>query len=307
MSAVVRDLCCIVLNHFGAERTAACARALLGQTLDTLYLVDNSADAAQARALHVLAAALEDDGAGFDVRVLCHDRNLGFAGGVNAAVAVDRASGGHRYYLLLNNDALVPAGGVAALRGALGAEPRAALASPRIRTGARCGCWLYYHPVLGHITHRPSPRAFPYLTGACLLIDAAFIDDGGPFDETFFFYGEDVLLTWRVRQRGGLARCVPDVVVDHAGSASSGQCTAFYEYYLVRGHLLLADKLARNRWQRYGYLLGRIGYLPLRALRRCLRFQSLLPARALWWAAAGSSPVPAAGAQPPMARASGRY
>lgn len=55
MSDATPELCCIVLNHFGAERTAACAGALAGQALDTLYLVESSADAAQMRALRAIA------------------------------------------------------------------------------------------------------------------------------------------------------------------------------------------------------------------------------------------------------------
>jgi GT2 family glycosyltransferase len=276
------EICCIVLSHFGAGRTRACARALLGQPITTLYLVDNSADRREAQAIRDLAAELARDGTGFAVRVLCPAQNLGYARGVNAAVADDRAAGGHALYLLLNNDALLPAGAVATLVQALREAPSAALVGPRIRNRGRTVCGLYYWAWLGHGSVRPLPGAMHFLTGACLLLDAAVIGPDGPFDEDFFLYGEDVLLNHQVRRRGGIIRASPELLVEHGGSASSGQGTLFYEYHVARGHLLLARKLGRGRLQRTLYRLGRLVYLPLRALLRCLRQRSLVPARALW-------------------------
>ena len=289
------SVCCIVLNYFGAERTRACARALLGQPIETLYLVDNSAHAPQAEALRTLAAALAGAGAKFSVHVLCPAQNLGYAGGINAAVAADRAAGGHARYLLLNNDALLPPGAVATLVAHLCAEPSAALVAPRVRQGARSTCGLHYWPWLGHQTPWPAPFTLPFLTGACLLLDARAITRAGPFDADFFLYGEDVLLNTQIRRRGGVVRCVAGLEVEHAGSASAGHGSLFYEYHVARGHLLLARKLARSGLERRINLLGRGLYLPLRAMLRCARQRNLNPARALWRLLRGRA------APPPMA------
>jgi len=279
MSGPSDGICCIVLSWFGATLTRACTKALIGQPIDLLYLIDNSADAGECRTLRVIAERLRD--AGMRVEVRCNDANLGFARAINAVIASDRRAGGHAYYLLLNNDALVPTGGVAGLRRSLRSEPPAAMASPRIRTDGRCDCWLYYYLLPGHIAHRPSRRAMPYLTGACLLLDAAWISDGGPFDEGFFFYGEDILLNWQLRRRGAMIRCAEDIVVEHIGSASSGGGSRFYETEIVRGHLLLANRLARSTRQRYQLLLGRLVYLAARAALRAIRLRDPMPIRAL--------------------------
>lgn len=291
MSDESHGICVIVLNYFGATHTRHCAEALIGQTLDTLCLVDNSNDAEQARAIRALAADIQANGAGFTVRVLINDSNLGFGRAINAAITTDRQQGGHRYYLLLNNDALVPPEGIASLLQTLRRPPAAALVSPRIRTDQRCNGWLHYNRWLSHIDVTPSPRTFSYLIGACLLIDAETIDDGGPFDEVFFCYGEDVLLNWRTQQRGGIRRCADDVIVDHIGSASSGHCSPLYEYHIAHSHILLAARLADGPGQRRWYLLGRAIYLPARALLRTLRFRDSTPLRMLWRAWRGQAPV----------------
>ena len=291
MNGKSQGICVIVLNYFGATHTRNCVEALIGQAIDTLVLVDNSNDADQTRAIRAIAADVEASGVGFAVHVLVNAGNLGFGRGINAAIATDRRQGGHRYYLLLNNDAVVPAEGVATLLRTLRRPPAATLVSPRIRTGRRCSCWLHYNRWLSHITHTPSRWAFPYLIGACLLIDANHIDEGGPFDEAFFCYGEDVLLNWHTRLQGGGIRCADDVIVEHLGSASSGLCSPLYEYHVARGHILLATRLAEGPWQRCWFWLGRAGYLPARALLRTLRFHDTTPLRMLWLAWRGQVPA----------------
>lgn len=282
MSDRPRDLCVIVLNYFGAERTGRCAQALIGQPLDTLYLVDNSADAGEAEAMRGIAADLKNAGAGFDVRVLEHSRNFGFSQGVNRTLISDRRTGGHRYYLFLNNDALLPARAISGLLQTIREPPAAALVSAQIRSGARSGCWMHYFPGFGHMSFTPSRWAFPFATGACLLVDAAWVGENGLFDDDFFLYGEDVLLSWQVRKRGGRIRCSEEVLVEHAGSASSGQCSLFYEYHIVRGHILLGRKLAGSAWERRRFFIGRAAYLSARALVRALRCRSSAPLSALW-------------------------
>jgi N-acetylglucosaminyl-diphospho-decaprenol L-rhamnosyltransferase len=282
MQRVSLGVCCIVLNHFGRSHTRDCIESLRGQAIDTLVLVDNSADRDEEAAIRTMARELEASAPGFRIEVVCNPENLGFAPAINAVVAADRLRRQpHGHYLLLNNDAVLPPDAVAVLLRALRARPNTAMVSPRIRTDPHCGCWLYYYPALGHISHRPSRWAFPYLRGACLLIDAAYVPSGGPFDAAFFFYGEDILLNWQIRAAGGVAGCVDEVVVDHIGNASSGRCTPFYEYHIAYGHLLLGRRLAGSALQRGFYWSARILYLSVRALLRSLRCRSFAPLLAL--------------------------
>lgn len=57
-----------------------------------------------------------------------------------------------------------------------------------------------------------------------------FLKVGG-FDEDYFSYFEDVDLSFRLRLAGGRCLYVPDAIVHHVGSASTGKLSDFVVYY----------------------------------------------------------------------------
>jgi len=58
--------------------------------------------------------------------------------------------------------------------------------------------------------------------GGAMLIDRVTFRDLGGFDERLFCYCEDVDLGYRMRLAGMASRVVPEAVVRHVGSASTG-------------------------------------------------------------------------------------
>jgi hypothetical protein len=64
-------------------------------------------------------------------------------------------------------------------------------------------------------------ETFSACGGAMLMDRDLFVDLGG-LDERLFCYCEDVDLGYRIRLAGGTCRVIPDAVVDHVGSASTG-------------------------------------------------------------------------------------
>ncbi len=221
--------------------------------------------------------------------------NLGFARGVNQAVTLDRASQApHTHYLLFNNDALAVPGLLRALHARMAVDPRVTLVAPRIRWGVHERCVVWYQRATALLSDSPLLLAFPYLTGCCLLVDATVAANGRIFDEDFFMYGEDVELGWRVQRAGGQVASADDVVIYHEGTGSSGVGGLFYEYHMVRGHLLLARKLARHPLEVPLLALGRVLPLLVRAVARSVRFGSFVPLSALLLAS-GGVPVPPPG------------
>lgn len=176
-------------------------------------------------------------------RVLVNSENLGFARGCNQAAAEARG----RLLLYLNDDALPVPGTLEGLARALDDEALAAV-GPRLEgTTGEVQQSAGPAPRLGSLLHRirflrwtrlfrgayrawrhaplPSQRArVERLGGAALLVrrEAPLWDEGFPFGL------EDVDLSLRLGQRGGLLYC-PDLRVVHAG----GRASAAHQSYVL--------------------------------------------------------------------------
>ena len=89
----------------------------------------------------------------------------------------------------------------------------------------------YNHPVAtyGH----EQKEIFSACAAAALIERDLFLEMGG-FDEDFFSYFEDVDLGFRLRLLGKKCLYVPDAVVHHVGSASTGKRSDFSVYYGYR-------------------------------------------------------------------------
>jgi len=75
-----------------------------------------------------------------------------------------------------------------------------------------------------------SGEVFSACAAAALYVRDNFIKVGG-FDEDYFSYFEDVDLSFRLRLVGGRCFYVPQAVVHHVGSASTGKTSDFSFYY----------------------------------------------------------------------------
>ena len=143
-----------------------------------------------------------------EVRLLRPGSNLGFAPGVQHALA-SLGPGSFRHVWLVNNDAVADPAALAELLAAAARHPRALVSSSVI--DERAGdVWFHrgrYQPWRLETRHekvdsagdddlvwteRPSWRSATYLPGASLLIPAAALDEVGGLDPSFFLYGEDV-------------------------------------------------------------------------------------------------------------------
>ncbi len=69
--------------------------------------------------------------------------------------------------------------------------------------------------------------------GAALIRRRVFLDLGG-FDVNYFCYHEDVDFGFRMRLRGCRCMYIPNAIVRHVGSASSGKGSDFSVYYAHR-------------------------------------------------------------------------
>ena len=274
MDAMHPDLVGITLNFRDAARTMACVQSLLEGGVQEILVWDNSADSGASA--EDLARRLRGNPS---VHIETSPANLGFAAGVNAALAWVASQWGSPRALLINNDARLLPGGVAQLGAAMDGSPHATVVYPAINHGGRILGTVHYHRWLGLFSKRRWPGSFPFASGCCMLINLA--QSGAKlFDEDFFMYGEDIELGWRLGGGVGLVH-VPEVLVDHEGSASSGMGTSFYEARMVAAHWILVRKLARNQWEAVGMYAARLIVLTARAALRSVRYRSLTPLRML--------------------------
>jgi N-acetylglucosaminyl-diphospho-decaprenol L-rhamnosyltransferase len=238
------------------------------------------------------------------VRVI-EQENKGMGGGNNAGM---RATDG-RYYLLLNSDAWVRAGGVQKLVEFADAHPEVAVVGPKLLnpdgslqrsvrgepTLWRLATEYLYIRKLAPRSRRLNPlyrgdfahdrvEAVDWLYGPALLVRREAADAVGLFDEDFFMFSEEVDWMTRFRRAGWSVVFFPDAEVVHVGGASHGG-SLYVEN--LRGHLRF---MAKHRGTREAERVRRLllWSLRLRALvlrredyREGVRFLSSGNARSL--------------------------
>jgi GT2 family glycosyltransferase len=225
----------VVVTHNTADLTVRALRHLLDvpDPLDLRVIVrDNGSTDGTPAAIrdHVPEADLD-----------AGSRNLGFAAGVNRALARSDAE----WVLLLNSDAWPEPGAISALVDTARTEPGAALVAPRLERpdgglehsthpfpSARVAAvmalgaprWLGADRlrrwcVEGRWAH-DEPREVDWAVGAAWLLRRAALDDVGGLDERYFMYAEDLEWCWRARRAGWSVLFEPAAVVRHVGNAS---------------------------------------------------------------------------------------
>jgi GT2 family glycosyltransferase len=210
-----------------------------------------------------------------DVTVIVNPANYGFARANNVGFEVAHGDA----YCLVNTDVVALDGVVDELWAYLRDHPRVAAVGPmtvdgdgRVRLNVRRFPGL--RNALGdHLwLRRILPRAFPgrsvpldslhdtqaadVLSGCFLMVRREAVEDVGPFDPGFFFYGEDTDWAKRFRDAGWLCVYHPRATAIHFGGGS----TAAYPvtYYLAR------EKADLRYWRKHHGVVERVAYVAIR-------------------------------------------
>jgi GT2 family glycosyltransferase len=189
-------------------------------------------------------------------------RNRGFARAVNEGCRLSRGD----WFLLLNPDVTVPENfveGVLNLVGEMAAEPRAGVVGFRLRNGdgTRQLSAGPFPTLAGTLAGLAVPRArrkyqvvrgrarrrVPWVTGCCLLLRRACLQDLGGLDEGYFLYYEDVDLCRRAWRRGWSVWYEPALRVTHHGPLHGRPVAPLLR--LITRHALLT--YAARHWPRW--------------------------------------------------------
>jgi N-acetylglucosaminyl-diphospho-decaprenol L-rhamnosyltransferase len=194
-----------------------------------------------------IASEVRSRGWGGWCEVLVSDKNWGFAGGNARGIEVVQRSGGARYYLLLNSDTIVHPGCLSYCLGLMDSDATIGAMSCRLLntdgtvqntcrrfpTPARCIAGAlgltWKLPRLFGWADAEDPgwdrntvkRDVDWIGGAFVLIRGDYVEKSGAFDESFFFYGEDIELSHRLRRAKLRVHYDPAVTITHLGGASS--------------------------------------------------------------------------------------
>ncbi|MFC6733725.1 glycosyltransferase family 2 protein [Haladaptatus sp. DYSN1] len=230
----------VLLNWNNYNDTAECLYSL--QNLDYsnyhIYVADNGSTDGSAERLAEEFPWCE---------VIFNNENLGFAAGNNRAI--DQAlEQGFDYILLLNNDTIV----------------KPDFLKPLVKTGERYDDVVIVGGVIRdeaenvwsaggsfkswtlRLEHETSPSTSEYETrfvsGAMMLIDAAFLKGVGGLNESYFFGMEDEEIAWLARQQENRLMINPKSQIQHKVGQSSSEHSPFRYYHDARNRLAFATK-----------------------------------------------------------------
>jgi len=196
-------------------------------------------------------------------RLVRPGKNLGFAAGNNLAA---RYAKDCDWFITLNPDAFPEPGWLKALLRAADEHPQFAMFQAKLITDADRTIldgagdvyhvsglhWREAHMCPANEIYDERREIFSPCAAAAMYRRDAF-DQAHGFDEDFFCYAEDVDLGFRLRLVGHRALYVPDAVVYHVGSASTGRRSDFSVYY---GQRNLVWSFVKNMppWLLFAYL-----------------------------------------------------
>lgn len=192
------------------------------------------------------------------VEVLCLDKNYGFAGGYNRAVAQI----GTEYVVLLNSDVEVEEGWLQPLVETLDRHPEVAALQPKLRSWGKREYFEYAGAVGGYmdrygfpfcrgrimgVTERDSGQyddevAVFWCSGAALCVRRQVFLDCGGLDERFFAHMEEIDLCWRMQNAGHILKVVPRSVVYHLGGGTLPMNHPRKLFLNYRNNLLMLHK-----------------------------------------------------------------
>jgi GT2 family glycosyltransferase len=275
------DLSVIIVSHNVKTYLEQCLHSLgrASEGIDTeVWVVDNASTDGT-------AAWLPETFPG--VRLMALEENIGFAKANNLLLPL--VSGKH--ILFLNPDTLMQedclkkclafmdghkdagALGVRMINGFCTYLPESKRGMPGARASfyKMSGLAERYprHPVfaayhLGHLDPR-STQAVPVLSGAFLMVRAEVIRKTGGFDEQFFMFGEDIDLSYRIRQAGWTNYYFADTTLVHFKGQSTDKDSDAYARHFFGAMTLFVRK----------YYTGSFAFWYRRLLRTGITLQKI--------------------------------
>ena len=197
-----------------------------------------------------------------DVKRIILDKNYGFTGGYNKALAQLDSE----YFVLLNSDIEVPEGWLQPLVDTLDNNPEVGACAPKLHSWYERNKFEYAGAAGGYIDcfgfplcrgrimqmletdegQYDTPADVFWATGACLMIRRSLYNMLGGLDDRFFAHMEEIDLCWRLRTMGKEIVCISDSKAYHLGGATLNQGNPRKTFLNFRNNLLMLYKNLPN-------------------------------------------------------------
>lgn len=224
------EVAVVILNYNGAKYLQEFLPSVLESLAQTEYRLIVADNASTDDSLDILHHEFPQ------VEVLRLEKNHGFAGGYNAALAQVEAD----YFVLLNSDVKVTKDWLQPCIAQMEADPELAACQPKIKSFARpkyfeyagaAGGWI---DVLGYPFCRgrifatvekdkqqyEQEQEIFWASGAAMFVRADLFRSFGGFDADYFAHAEEIDLCWRFKRAGFSIKAIPSSVVYHLGGGT---------------------------------------------------------------------------------------
>jgi len=219
-----------------------------------------------------------------EVKLIANRENLGFSKANNQAMKEAKGD----YFLLLNPDTVVEedtfekcvstfednpkVGGIGVMmldgKGNFLPESKRGLPSPAVAFYKIFGLstlfprskrFSQYH--LGHLS-KDENHEIEILSGAFMMLRKSVIDQIGMLDESFFMYGEDIDLSYRITQAGYKNLYLADTSIIHYKGESTKKSSINYVYVFYRAMAIFAKKhFSQTNAKLFSFLINLAIYL----------------------------------------------
>ena len=242
----------IIVNYNGGHLALETVRSVVGQSivdkLEILVVDNQSTDGSDEQ----IATAFPDK-----FMLLKQQKNLGFAGGNN----VGFKEGHGKYFLLLNNDAIVARDWAEILISKMEADASVGMCTPKIfcmdSPGIldNVGHKIFFDGLNRSIGHlQPDGEVFSheqevlFASGCAGAYRAATVRKAGGFPEHYFAYGDDADLGLHIRLLGFRCLFIPSALVYHKQSGTAKPFSSQKLFWIERNRIWVLLRFLPLSW-----------------------------------------------------------
>ena len=260
----------ILVNYNGYQDTIECIKSLnkMDYAEYKVIVVDNcSTDNS--------FEVLQENKNEYNFELLKADENKGFSAGNNVGIKY-ALSQDCDYILLLNNDTVVETDFLTKLLEGFKYSDKCGATISKILFYSKPDTLWYAGGSLNSRTARTEHWGYntkdmpdnnrmtkvSFATGCCLCMARETVEKIGLLDEDYFLYDEDAEYSYRIQKYGYDIIYVPQAIIYHKVSASTGAGSPMSQYYMVRNkyYFIKSNFVGLNKLSAYLYCTSQFLY-----------------------------------------------